>query len=495
MASKLITRGNYIIVEDTITGKTSEFPKDKTRYEDEDNHIVLYMLGERPKYKRIELSDIVDSSGIPFADLDAILSWLQINTGALKATLENASIVLQNNIVDESNSTQSLLGGNGVFTGEWFDTLYYGTSIVSISTDKDSAIDGLEVQYSNDTTHIDQDDKFTIKANIGKVFTFGMANSYFRIKYTNGTVAQTHFDIQVIHKSTAIKNSSHRIIDSIAADDDAELMKSVITGQRDDGIFANAMLDNENNLRVNSFPYLYGISEGAITGHNALLKFGTRTTLAANTQSTIWEGNTALYQYLTTAQQLKVSSSSANDTALGTGARIITIFGLDANWNEISEDIIMNGVSIVTTVNSYLRIYRAFVTTCGTSYSNEGKITIRNNANTVEQCVITANDGQTLMALWTVPMGRTAYMLKGTVSTDSNKGARVSFFTRRNDNGAILYPWQIKYRAFIFGGENEFVFDIPFKIPEKTDISVRVTTPASAGTTSAGATFELWYED
>ena len=85
MASKLITRGNYIIVEDTITGKTSEFPKDKTRYEDEDNHIVLYMLGERPKYKRIELSDIVDSSGIPFADLDAILSWLQINTGALKA--------------------------------------------------------------------------------------------------------------------------------------------------------------------------------------------------------------------------------------------------------------------------------------------------------------------------------------------------------------------------------------------------------------------------
>ena len=95
--------------------------------------------------------------------------------------------------------------GNAIFTGEWFDTLNYGTSIVSVATDKDSAINGLEVQYSNDTTHIDQEDKFNIKANIGKVFTFGMANRYFRIKYTNGNVAQTQFDIQVIHKSTAIK--------------------------------------------------------------------------------------------------------------------------------------------------------------------------------------------------------------------------------------------------------------------------------------------------
>jgi len=38
-------------------------------------------------------------------------------------------------------------------------------------------------------------------------------------------------------------------------------------------------------------------------------------------------------------------------------------------------------------------------------------------------------------------------------------------------------------------------FTIPFKIPEKTDIEVRVLTPTSAGDTSCGATFEGWYED
>ena len=36
---------------------------------------------------------------------------------------------------------------------------------------------------------------------------------------------------------------------------------------------------------------------------------------------------------------------------------------------------------------------------------------------------------------------------------------------------------------------------MPFKIESKTDIEIRVLTPASAGATSAGATFELWYED
>ena len=37
--------------------------------------------------------------------------------------------------------------------------------------------------------------------------------------------------------------------------------------------------------------------------------------------------------------------------------------------------------------------------------------------------------------------------------------------------------------------------NIPFEVPEKTDIEMRVTTPAAAGVTSIGATFELWYEN
>ena len=396
-------------------------------------------------------------------------------------------------LVSTNNSTTETLGAGGVFTGAADSVNGYGIIYISVYSDQDSAIDGLAIEQSTDGIHWDHCDEFSLPAGRGKNFSINPHALFMRIIYTNGATPQTEFRLQVILKATG-RPSSHRIQDPISDDDDAELVKSVLTGERDDGVFGNAIMDNQNSLRVNSFPYLYSIAEKVIDGHDALLKFGTRTSVSANTPSSIWEGNTDLYAYMTTAQQLKVVSSSASDTLAGTGARTLFLQGVDGSHNEITETINMAGLTTVTTVNSYFRIYRAFVVTCGTAVTNVGKITIRNNAATVEQAVINAGDGQTLMTLWTVPIGKIAYLLSGTFSSDSNKGARVSMFTRQLDGGT-LYPWQIKYRAFVFSGNNEFNFHIPFRIPAKTDIEVRVNTPASAGTTSAGATFELWYED
>jgi len=250
----------------------------------------------------------------------------------------------------------------------------------------------------------------------------------------------------------------------------------------------------DNKPRVSSIPYLYDIAKGLVPTHDPLLKFGTRMSVAAATQSVVWEGPTALYVYMATAQQLKVTSTSAEDSSTGTGIRTLIIYGLDANFAEINETITMNGLTAVTTTKSFLRVYRAFGVTCGTSLTNVGTISIKNNAETVTQVIINPNDSQTLMTLWTVPAGKVAYLTSMSYSNDSGKGARISLFTRLNDGGA-LYPWLIKYRSYAFQGDEVFTFNLPFKIPAKTDIEIRVTTPASAGTTSAGATFELWYED
>jgi len=107
---------------------------------------------------------------------------------------------------------------------------------------------------------------------------------------------------------------------------------------------------------------------------------------------------------------------------------------------------------------------------------------------------IPAGDGQTLMTMFTIPAGKVAYLTQITASNDSGKGARFSLFTRLNDGG-IIYPWNIKYRAYLVGGNEVIPFNIPFKIPAKTDIEIRFTTPTAAGVTSGGATFELWFED
>ena len=408
-------------------------------------------------------------------------------------TLNNLSNIQDTTIVSIANSSSTPLLANATFTGTAEITNGYGIIYVNVYSDQASATDGLAIEQSIDGTNWEHDDKFTIPANNGKTFSVNPHAKYFRVKYTNGIVNQASFRLQCILKTYGI-TSCHRIKDAIANDDDSVLVKSCITGIDDNGVFENVGVSLSNRLKVNSQPYTFAIAEGDVLNHTGLLKFGTRTTVAANTNSLVWEGTAALYTYLTSAEQLKVSSASANDTATtGTGARTLTIEGLDGNFAEQTETIDMAGASVVTTTKSFIRIFRAYVATSGALYSNDGIITITNNAGTNQLLVITVGDSQTLMAMWTVPASKTLYLTNASFSTDSNKGARISIRTRILDGG-ILYPWRIRYRAFVFSGNENFPFTIPFKIDAKTDIEVRVLTPAAAGTTECGATFEGWYE-
>jgi len=157
-----------------------------------------------------------------------------------------------------------------------------------------------------------------------------------------------------------VKPSSHRITDAIIGQDDAELVKSVLTGLSDDGVFRNVHVSISNRLQTVSQPYTYAVSEGDLLNHYGILKFGTRTSVAAGVTSVIWEGTAALYTYLTTASAMRVVSSSAQDGAGGTGLLTLRLIGLDANFAEIEEDITLNGVTPVISTKSFIRIFRAY---------------------------------------------------------------------------------------------------------------------------------------
>ena len=82
--------------------------------------------------------------------------------------------------------------------------------------------------------------------------------------------------------------------------------------------------------------------------------------------------NTA--SFLDGALLLGIASTSANDTVAGTGARKITIYGLDNNWNPISELINMNGQTKVVSTKQFLRINQLVVEETGTLGYNAGDI-------------------------------------------------------------------------------------------------------------------------
>ena len=129
--------------------------------------------------------------------------------------------------IDSDNSTTTPLGAGGVFTGEWVNILDVGTLGVTVYSDQASADDGLELQFSTDGVNIDSCAFYNIPAANGKYFSNQAEAQYFRIKYTNGSVAQTEFRLQVQQKSVYNKPSTHRLKDLISSDDDAELVKNV----------------------------------------------------------------------------------------------------------------------------------------------------------------------------------------------------------------------------------------------------------------------------
>ena len=81
-------------------------------------------------------------------------------------------------------------------------------------------------------------------------------------------------------------------------------------------------------------------------------KFG-RNTSVGTTLEDIWDVS-ANISFLTSAETILVQSSGNDNGASSTGARTVTIEGLDNDWNEISETITTNASVDPETTQSFL---------------------------------------------------------------------------------------------------------------------------------------------
>lgn len=167
----------------------------------------------------------------------------------------NVSIDAINGVISEDNSSDIPLGADATFTGDPIDTRNYGIIICSVYSDQGSAVDGLSIEFSSDKTNWYWKDEYTVDANTGKTFSVQTQARFVRIVYTNGSVAQSVFQLETILKPIYVKPSSHRIADAISGQDDAELVKSVLTGEDPTGTFINFQATNQGNFRVSLEEY------------------------------------------------------------------------------------------------------------------------------------------------------------------------------------------------------------------------------------------------
>lgn len=140
-------------------------------------------------------------------------------------------------MVDDGNSTTSNLGNGAVFTGTGRDVEGYSSVTITIHSDKDSASDGMQFQFSMDNTNWDDSYDFNLDESVSQTrrFQFPVTAKYFRVKYTNGTVTTTQLRIQTILHRTDVLTTVHRVDDIVIGDRSVNLVKSVIIGETTGG--------------------------------------------------------------------------------------------------------------------------------------------------------------------------------------------------------------------------------------------------------------------
>lgn len=196
-----------------------------------------------------------------------------------------------------------------------------------------------------------------------------------------------------------------------------------------------------------------------------------------NTTSTIWDA-WGLYSYLTSASLLAISSTNINDTANGTWARKIMICWLNANYEEIEEEIVMNGTTPVNTTKSFLRVCEMYVLT---AWSQEKAIwIIKAQVWAVNYWQINDWTNKSLTSIYTIPKGKVWFLIKWKASSDAEKAVEVSFFAK-----PLWWVFILQHFFNLYWNNYEYKFEIPLMIDEKTDLEVRAVTIHSSAKVSA----------
>jgi hypothetical protein len=231
---------------------------------------------------------------------------------------------------------------------------------------------------------------------------------------------------------------------------------------------------------VGSFPYFLQVSRGLVAGHKRIFKFGFNSDIDDSIED-IWDVGGVYASQSSAVTMTATSDAGATDNDVE-----VTIQGLDASYNELSETVTLTGAGTATTTGTFLRTFRAFVSG---SQEPTDNINVTNSGTTYAR--ITSGENQTLMTLWTVPAGYTAYLFQTDITAfteQNNKFATIQIQTREL-NG--VFRTRDKFAIVENSHKQEYVAPIP--ILEKTDIRVRAIASSSSANLEVSAGLDIVY--
>lgn len=309
-----------------------------------------------------------------------------------------------------SNATTSPLSSGATYTGSWEQNDYPQVMAV-VETDNPGT---LYFDFSQDGTNSASypTNGFRVQAGVNEFHTAVKGPRYFRVRLVNDTGAQSYLRLKVYFG--------------------AHMVPSVAPLNQARSLDADAILTRP------TFPWL-DISRGLTTGISTVQKFGRNTAVGTSFVPVALGG---VYQtpQSGSATTLRIKAGgNANDTAAGTGARAVTLQGLDENFALVEETLATAGASASSaTTTTFTRLFRAWVSSSGTyataaAGSHSGNIVIENGAGGTDWLTIDSTGfpkGQSEVGAYSVPAGSTAHIFLTDVTIDSGKTVDLLFFHR-----------------------------------------------------------------
>lgn len=226
----------------------------------------------------------------------------------------------------------------------------------------------------------------------------------------------------------------------------------------------------------------FDISEGNVKNHMEILREGFNPSVSTPCESYWSFGGQQVFP--TAAVTLDLVSTSANDVFLGTGAQVVLVEGLADDYTLLSEFVLMNGTTPVTTVNSYFRVQRTTVVVVGSLMHNEGDITTTETISGNGQSNIRATENLSFNANWTVPAGFAWLVLDFTSFVEEGRTVEGSVFF---EHPVISGGETLKVANQLISNSVVYPRSLPVIFQEKTTLSACAFVTQGSPTRIAGS--------
>lgn len=246
-----------------------------------------------------------------------------------------------------------------------------------------------------------------------------------------------------------------------------------------------------------TFPSGLDIARGLAPGCVGSFRFG-RNTAIGSAYTPVTRSGFYRTPQSTGAVALRVKAGgNANDTANGTGAREITLVGLDATGEVITESLATAGATAsAATSKRFMRLISSYVSKSGTyatqtAGTQAGTITIENSAGSEDWALIAdgaLGKGITEMGVYTTPRNKSVAVMNVTISSDVDKKANIAMFRRENilETAAPYSPMTMIVEFPQSAGLIDVAFDPPLYFPPLCDFGFLASVAASTVDVSVG---------